>query len=232
MKKRRIQAFTLFELLIVMTIIAILMSMSAPMLSSFQDFIGKGGAINQLLGTFEQARIAALSSGTTTYVGFVTDDPPPGKSSWEYRTYVVFRDKTDYDKTEKIWTDSTDTNRTYVQLSKWRQLPQNVYFYNTGPGLTGDGTTNNIISLDSHPFDSVSFNDMNLSIIAFNNHGGVSIPSQEGNLRLLLRFTDEEASWKFNLEEITFRKFTGRAERNIQIVDGGDSASRGNKDTP
>ena len=61
-------AFTLLELLVVIGIIAILMAMIAPAVTSLSKSNGRKAAIANLLGGIEQARAQAIADGQATYV--------------------------------------------------------------------------------------------------------------------------------------------------------------------
>jgi prepilin-type N-terminal cleavage/methylation domain-containing protein len=95
-RHRRSVAFSLLELLVVIAIMAVMMSLLLPAVSGFSSTAGRRGAVNILMNTFEQARVAALESGQTVYVGFADADFPV--EEMKYSAFIVFRDATDEEK--------------------------------------------------------------------------------------------------------------------------------------
>src|SRR6266550_2980438 len=64
--------FTLLEMLIVLGIIAILLALLAPAVTSLSKAGGRRAARDTLLGGIEQARAEAITSGQSTYIVFPT----------------------------------------------------------------------------------------------------------------------------------------------------------------
>src|SRR5262249_20393062 len=62
--------FTIFELLVVMSIIAIALAALVPAVTSLSKSGGRRAARDSLLGGIEQARAEAIKSGQATYVVF------------------------------------------------------------------------------------------------------------------------------------------------------------------
>lgn len=66
--------FTLTEMLVTLSVLAILMSVAAP---NFKTFIGNGNMVsnaNGMIGAFNYARIEAVKRGSTVYLGQVVAD--------------------------------------------------------------------------------------------------------------------------------------------------------------
>lgn len=210
--KRR--AFSLLELLLVIAVIAVMMSLLLPAVSGFSNTAGRRGAVNILMNTFEQARVAALESGQTVYVGFADKDFPV--EDMKYAAFIVFRSATE----EEL---SVDSNRKYIVLKKWTRLPKNIAFKKVGSSLVGDNAlTGSFPELKSQLGGTHA---ENFSFVAFNSSGAVDEPAS--NLRLFLYegyYVDEkEILTRKNgqdgsgglFEKISLSRYTGRAQLDI-----------------
>jgi prepilin-type N-terminal cleavage/methylation domain-containing protein len=209
------QGFSLTELLVVMAILVLLGAMSAPILSSFSHQVGRKGTVNLLLNTFEQARVVALSTGATTYVGFADKKFPLEK--YRYRAFILFRERTEDDPAAPP----------YVILTKWTFLPQGISFKSIGPQLLGDTGPDNSMRFDSGDGIPALRQKASLRLIGFNNSGQLSYPSGASSNQLTLfvyeGFYTSGSPGKDNLtnkknpffERLSFRRFTGRAEWDI-----------------
>jgi prepilin-type N-terminal cleavage/methylation domain-containing protein len=212
------QGFSLIELLAVMTIIIIMGAMSLPMLSSLSNQIGRKGAVNILLNSFEQARVTALNTGVTTYVGFADANFP--QEHFRYRAFILFRERREEDPAQPP----------YVALTKWTFLPKGISFKSIGAQLLGDtGPANsmNFKASDGIPYIT---NNLPLRLIGFNGSGQLSYPSGANSSHLNLYIYEgffsassadrDNSTNKNNLyfERISFRRFTGRAELDITQI--------------
>ena len=65
------------------------------------------------MNTLELARIAALESGETVYVGFADDDFPV--KEMRYKAFLVFRETSDEERAKGA--------KDYLVLRKWTRLP-------------------------------------------------------------------------------------------------------------
>src|SRR5436309_6306153 len=70
-RPRRLAAFTIIELLVVMGIIAILTTIGLPALKGFGKGTGMAGAQRQMLQDLGLARLAAINGRTSVYMVFV-----------------------------------------------------------------------------------------------------------------------------------------------------------------
>ena len=86
--------FTLLEMLIVLGIIAILLALLAPAVTSLSKAGGRRAARDSLLGGIEQARAEAITSSQATYVVFPTFTTGTASilDRYNYRSYAIFED--------------------------------------------------------------------------------------------------------------------------------------------
>ncbi len=112
------RAFTLVELLAVMVIGSVLLALIIPAAAGLTGTVGRKGAVNLLLGSFEQARVAALEAGSPVTMVFWRRDFPDQDS------FLVLREGTEADA------DALGAIPKHVFLTGWRRLPTGVIFFN------------------------------------------------------------------------------------------------------
>jgi type IV fimbrial biogenesis protein FimT len=78
--KKRASGFTLLELIVVVSILGIIVTLSAPDMSQFGDTQRLIGAAEQVYGHLQQARSDSVAGNTQVYANFAVD----GTNSWEY----------------------------------------------------------------------------------------------------------------------------------------------------
>jgi len=108
--------FSVIELLVVVAIVALIAALSFSGTSGFLSPAGRLGATNMLLSAFEHARIAALESGQTVYVGFADLDFPV--AAMRYASFLIFRETSDDERAAG--------SGNYFVLKRWTPLPRNV----------------------------------------------------------------------------------------------------------
>lgn len=202
------QAFSLIELLAVMAVIAVMTSLIAPAVSGFSSTAGRRGAVNILMNTFEQARVAALESGQNVYVGFADADFPV--PDMRYAAFTVFRDTTE----EEINAGKGN----FVVLKKWTRLPKNVSIKRVANSLVPMSGGQTFAGLASE--QSTSMRDETMPVITFNNAGSVS---GGGNpLQIFIYdgyFGNNQDNFTRNssdlFEKITLSRYTGRAQLDV-----------------
>jgi len=131
-RPRRLAAFTIIELLVVIGIIALLTTIGLPALKGFGKGTGMAGAQHQMLQDLGLARLSAINGRTTVYVVFVptnifdcivrVTDPRTLQQltnliSGQYAAYALLATRTVGDQPGR-W------NPRY--LSEWKRLPQGI----------------------------------------------------------------------------------------------------------
>lgn len=201
-------AFSLVELLSVMAVMAVMASLVVPSISGFSSTAGRRGAVNILMNTFEQARVAALESGQNVYVGFADDNFPV--ADMRYAAFIVFRDSTE---------DEINAGQgNYVVLKKWTKLPKNVALKRINNSLVPPSGGQTFDGLND--LLGVGQSDETFPTITFNSSGAVS-----GGASPLQMFIYEGyyANGQDNFtrnssdlfEKITLSRYTGRAQLDV-----------------
>ena len=214
--RARRAAFTLVEMIAVTAIIIIMLGLLGPAISSMSNSAGRKSAVNMLMNTFEQARVAALESGRTVYVVFHRRIFP------EPDAILVLREP-----------DPATASPYYEQLTKWIPLPTGVLLHEIGgnnilsepmpapgPDMTFDKSKS--------PTKLINANGESLNILAFNPYGGVSFPSAkklmlivsegvrgQGGTEALISNKKAQAG---GFEIITLRRYTGRASLEVTTL--------------
>ncbi|MFV0337111.1 MAG: Tfp pilus assembly protein FimT/FimU [Chthoniobacterales bacterium] len=110
-------AFSMVELLVVIAIFSVLVALMTPAFLSFSGSAGRRGAVNTVMNTLEQARVAALEAGRDVYVVFWRKN----NTDTEQDAIGVFR-------------ETEDGSGNYEQLSKWLQLPKRILLHQPASG--------------------------------------------------------------------------------------------------
>ncbi len=210
--------FSLLELLTVMIIIGVLGAVSAPSLLQISNSTGRKGAVNVLMNAFEQARVAALVSGENSYVGFATELNFDPTSDYLYRAFIIFRESTPEEQ--------ANGSGPYVALTKWEELPKNIYFKKESLTLVGDANS------APHEIDAqgalpqVATGRM-IPVIEFNSFGAVQNPiptTTTPEIGLYIsenRYdptSDQISASGGIMDRIAFSRFTGRARFEVAKV--------------
>ncbi len=113
------RAFTLLELLVVISIIAILLVAVIPAVTGLSKGSGRKGAVSNLMNALEQARSLALTSGSATYVVFADETTP---DNYRCKAFIIFKeDKTTFVPTAVTrWYFPSDGDR----VSAWKWLAE------------------------------------------------------------------------------------------------------------
>ena len=202
-----------------MGIMLIMVGMLLPALNDVLGSKGRKGAVNILLNTFEQARVAALEQSTDVYVGFADEKILNSSTSdtiseYPYRRFIVFRKSSpDIDGA---------TAAPFIPLTKWLSLPKGISFkskYN--PIVNGQKTT------VPGGFPSLT-SSYEIPTIVFNNTGSVE-GTTTANLWLFIyegyygggtdvftrRRGQSDSDSTSLYERISFSRYTGRAQLDV-----------------
>lgn len=209
------RAFSLIELLAVMAVIAIMTSLLLPSISGLSNSAGRRGAVNSLMSTFEQARIAALESGRTVFVIFARPDFP------EQDAVMVVR-------------ENESGTGPYEILSRWRKLPKGILLHS--PTLSS-GSVDSILSAPvlGSGFDAARLNSpivgtaANLRVLAFNEQGAVAFPMGKGFRKLIVSegvrgqggteaVISNKKQTAGGFEIISLAQYTGRAQLDVTTL--------------
>jgi prepilin-type N-terminal cleavage/methylation domain-containing protein len=207
------RGFSLVELLAVIAIITAIGSMLIVSVSGFASGVGRRGAVNVLMNTFEQARIAALESGAAVYV-LIWRRSFPDKDA-----VLVMRDRTESDVPPAGTTGSSPP----VCLTGWITLPGGIIFRTLNNTLTtsgvGDLDADDLKWLPQQPISD------RLSMIKFNYMGIVESPKAPSKLDIYLSegvrdSSGVEAAIRKSgpvayLEKISLARYTGRARLEV-----------------
>jgi prepilin-type N-terminal cleavage/methylation domain-containing protein len=152
--------FSLLELLVVLAVLAVLVALVLPAVSGLSSTAGRRGAVNILMNTFEQARVAALESGRPVHVLLYRRNFP------EPDAVMVARDPEDGLPTSPL-----------ESLTKWTKLPRGVLLHDPGSvnilsQAPVDSGFASRISPSPQPASGEAIN-----LVTFNEAGGVDFPS-------------------------------------------------------
>jgi len=213
MKAKPPKAFSLIELLVVIAVIAIMVAMMLPAISGFSGSAGRRGAVNTVMNTFEQARVAALESGRTVYVVFWRRVFP------EADALMVLRE------TE----DTSSPDWTYEQMSKWIKLPNKILLHQpaAGPSLLSVDISASLFEQPHMINPPALVPGEFLNVLAFNETGGVEFPIGKSNRKLIISEGVRDANGAEALigtkgvggfEIISLSRYTGRSQLDITTL--------------
>jgi type II secretory pathway pseudopilin PulG len=220
-------AFSLVELLVVVALIVLLMGLAVPAINGLAGSGGRAGAVNVLMNTLEQARVAALETSTNVYVVFADKTHPDVEKA--YRALIVLRD---YDP---ALDPTLPVTTKFVALTKWQFLPKGILFFDKAtatvfrPGasvdLDLDGARDAFLFKGSGP--------TTLPHVKFSSSGIVEQPSDSQNLKFficegfydekdkVIRFSDRsgaQSSTAALFEQISLSRYTGRAQLDVSTL--------------
>ncbi len=185
------------EMLVVVALIAVLSALTLPALQGLAGTSGLRGGVNTVLAALDQARAAAIESGTDVYVGFPPPDfSDPNDPTTKFSTLIVFRGPR-----------PDEPPKTFKPLSRWMRLPSGVL-------MIADNIT--LTNLETSPADSLpklAGKEIDPLVIRYDRFGRVRNGVSGGT-----NITVGEAlvgggqpQWKANNREfLTVQRLTGR----------------------
>jgi len=170
-KKRNIAAFTLIEMLVVISIIGVLLYLSLPALKNMSKSDAMGIANRQLMDDIARARRLAITHRTTVYMVFVPSNisslvslPPELQDRYERLAmsgYNMFAFRSAGEQPGKI-------RPRYFR--EWRDLPDGIFI---APWKFIEGTDSFKFSYRPFPFPDTNYPEIKLPYFAFNHLGQV-----------------------------------------------------------
>lgn len=202
--------FSLLEMLVVIGLIAVLTAMTLPSLKGLLGVGGRAGGASVVQSALEQARLAAVESGQTTYVGFPTN---VSDQEVAYSSLILFREATP---------DEVAAGKIIVPLSRWQKLPQGIYlqtgtnFAEVSTEVTTSALATSIPKLSTSG-GAVSIS--NISAIAFDRFGKLKRANVPVDIRVGEKIgpTNSFLGFDDNFIELTIQPLTGR----VRVVDRG-----------
>jgi prepilin-type N-terminal cleavage/methylation domain-containing protein len=176
---RKRSAFTLLELLVVMSIIALLAALAMPVMKNFKPNYA-ASATRQLLDDLARARQLAISQRTTVYMVFVPTNfwNDAGYQAWAATNAV--RSTNMFDKQlvaynfvslHSMGDQPGRWNTNY--LSSWKTLPEGAFIY---PAKFGRyNAANPVMSIPTNTTPPVKF----MRIYGFNRIAGIPFPAED-----------------------------------------------------
>ena len=125
----RAAAFSLVELLAVVGIVAILSVAAVPVMRGLGGSQSSRATASILVSALEQARTAAILSGTNAYLALPDAGTTTMNATNRLRTYAVIRQIVDQDANGlDDYQTNVATSSGWVLLSKWERLPGDLQF--------------------------------------------------------------------------------------------------------
>jgi hypothetical protein len=181
-------------------------------IGSFSSSAGRRGAVNVLMNAFEHARIAALESGQTVYVGFADRDFPI--EGMRYKAFLVFRDTSDEERVAGA--------RDYLVLKKWTKLPGNVALKRIAESVVPESGGQTFAGISELLPDSQS--DETFPCVSFNSSGAISGGGNRIELFLYEGYFsgDRDVQTRRSgelFEKLSLSRYTGRVQFNVTTTD-------------
>ena len=209
---RKSRGFSLVELILVIGVIVLMMSMMLPAISGFSSTAGRRGALNVLMNTFEQARVAALEAGRPVYVLLWRRQFP------EQDAIMVLRE--------------TETESgPYEQLTKWIKLPKGVLLHQptAGSSMLSVSAPVSVFDPSRMPNSFTPAANEPLGVLAFNTSGGISFPVNKAERKLIVSegvrgtggteaLISNQKNAGGGFEIISVSPYTGRAQLDVTTV--------------
>lgn len=158
--------YSLLELLVAMALMAMLMGLSVAAMMGFRTPGLRQGAISQLMGALDEARMSAIESGAAVYVAFADGAFPDAER--RFRGFILYREFTAAER--EALADNPPAAGEVKPLTRWQELPRGFYLDASVPtGLLGNaGARVNPVGLPGEEAELVA--------VGFNRLGQVVAP--------------------------------------------------------
>jgi prepilin-type N-terminal cleavage/methylation domain-containing protein len=220
-ERGRSRGFTLLELIIVMSIIAIALAALVPAVTSLSKAGGRRAARDSLLGGIEQARAEAIKSGQATYIVFptFTTGTQSTLDRYNYRSYAIFKDDAAHPNPNPALVNVT-------QLTDWKSFPTGVALRAAGTGALSGNSAPTASPTPAPPTPTFNFTPdttatAQYQYLKFNSNGELQAPAADVFLAIFEGYvnngtevaTTKDASGNASaVEYLKVSQFTGRAE--------------------
>jgi type II secretory pathway pseudopilin PulG len=192
-------AYSLLELLAVVALVAILLALLMPAIAGMSGTAGRRGAVNIVMNTIDQARVAALEQGRDVHVVFARRNFP------EQDAILVVREP-----------ESSNANEPKEKLTRWIPLPKGVHFQEE-QGVFED--TNPPISLPDLQKLGSTGSISKIGVLTFGPSGTVQHPKGNDNTRRIhladavRSVATEDVARGFDI--ISVARYTGRPQLDV-----------------
>ncbi len=191
-------AFTLVELLTVMSIICIMLVATVPAIQGLSKSSSRQAAVNMLMDVMDQARGLAITQGRPAYVVFADGNLPGDKM----------------DRAVCIFSDNSDPAQPPSMQTKWSTLPTGYCFKN-------DSSVSTILNAPADTpaitFSGQGFTKVAFPYVRFSATGEVLHPTNPNYSRIVLlngftnpNGTQVSTSPSTVTDQIVVSRYTGR----------------------
>jgi type II secretory pathway pseudopilin PulG len=214
---KRIEAFTLVELLIVALLIVILGAIGLTSVTNITQIQGRKGAIAAVMSAIRLAQTYAITNDGNVRMVFATDDPAFSGALENYKNaafiLMYFGYELDSNGKPKLDSSNKPLPPKWQPLTAWTRLPDGVIF------SASQSEIFNSSHLQSMSLPRLAGN-ANVAYIEFDEMGGVKAPSI-GDIDIFIR--DIRNTTPIISEQLRINQFTGSviylSKDDIEVID-------------
>jgi len=198
----RARAFSLVELLAVVGIVAILSVAAVPVLRGLGGGQSSRATAQILVSALEQARTAAILSGTNAYLAI----PATNFSETNYHraAYAVIRPSVDLDGNDRDDFQTNAPHPGWILLSKWERLPGDLVFSANRINTLTNLSVSNLAVPRNPRWEG------NLRGIGFTPSGGLMDGTGTNGLWFASAAVTNRPNGNFPSDQIEISRFSGR----------------------